>query len=304
VDEAALRDVVATYARLRAAYGEVVGEAVLVQPTGDFFPDAFSPEPRAIARLLSRMISYAPLASDLPVELAFTGADEEQGHAGGCGSAGCGVRAGGHAAGGAVEDHDDRYRVSVPVSDVSHPVLLTTALARAVGSLVLLEGGDDDVSPATAELCATMCGLGVLLAAGSAVWAKSCGGLTGMQATALGVDETAAALALFVAVHGVSASEARRHLETTQREAFDDASCWVESNPLLVETLRDRPALLEGGAFDLEPARGIVGRWLHKRRLERDLRQPASSPRPALTDAQRRRIEEAKALVEEVLGES
>lgn len=281
-----------------------MGKAALVQPTAEFFPDAFLPEPRAVARLFSRMASYAPLASDLPVELAFTGAEGSQGNAGGCGSAGCGVRAGGPAAAGAVEDLGDGYRVSVPVSDVTHPVLLTTALARAVGSLVLFEGGDDDPSPETAEICAATCGFGVLLAAGSAVWAKSCGGLTGMQATALGVDETAAALALFVAVQGTAASEARRHLETTQREAFDDASCRIESNPLLVETLRDCPGLLESGSFDLEPARGVVGRWLHKRRLDRDLRQPAAPPKTALSDAQRRRLEEAKALVEEVLGES
>jgi hypothetical protein len=182
--------------------------------------------------------------------------------------------------------------------------LLTTTLARAVGSLVLLEAGDDDTGPATAEVCASLCGFGVLIAAGSEVWAKSCGGLSGVRGTVLGVEEAAAVLALFAAVHGVSHSEARRHLEATQREAFDDAFCWVESNPLLVETVRDRPSLLDGGAFELEPPRGIVGRWLHRRRLERDMRAPAAAPKPVLSEAQRRRMEEARALVDEVLGES
>lgn len=275
---------------------------MLVQPNGEFFPDAFAPEPGAVARLFSRMVSYAPLASDLPVELAFVG-DSSEGHAGGCGSGACGVKPGSRAAAGAVDDLGDRYRVSVPVSDVSHPVLLTTALARAVGNLVLLEAGDDDTGPTTVEVCAGLCGFGVLVAAGSEVWAKSCGGLSGVRATVLGVEEAAAVLAVFAAVHRVSPSEARRHLETTQREAFDDAFCWVESNPLLIETLCDRPALLQGGAFELEPPRGIVGRWLHKRRLEQDLRPAAAAPRAVLSEDQRRRLEEARALVEEVLGE-
>jgi hypothetical protein len=148
-----------------------------------------------------------------------------------------------------------------------------------------------------------MCGFGVLLSAGSAVWSRSCGGLTCVQATALSVEESAAALALFTAVHAVDPPAARRHLETTQREAFDDARDWADSNPLLVETLRDRPALLEGGAFDLEPTRGVVGRWLHKRRLERDLRTQVVRPKVAPTAAQQRYLDEAKALVEETFGE-
>lgn len=295
-----------TYARLRAAHGEAIGDPALLQPTGEFFPDEFAPDAPGVGRLFARMLAYAPLASDLPVELAFLTADGEDGHAGGCGSAACGPRAAGRALAGHVDDSDDRYRVSVAATDVARPVLLASSLARAVGGLVLLEAGEvaGDVNPATSEMAAAMCGFGVLLAAGSAVWAKSCGGLTMAQATALSVEEAAVVLALFVAVHGHGAADARRHLDATQREAFDHAVEWTESNPLLVESLRDWPALLEGGAFDIEPTRGLLGRWLHKRRLDRDLRAPVAPPRSTLSEAQRRRLEEARALVEDAFDVS
>ncbi len=305
-NDAALKVIVSTYARLRAAHGEAIGDPPLLQPTGEFFPDEFAPDGPGVGRLFARMVAYAPLASDLPVELAFITPDGDDGHAGGCGSAACGPRAAAGVLAGHVDDLDDRYRVSVAAKDVAHPVLLASSLARAVGGLVLLEAGEvaGDVGPAASEIAAAMCGFGVLLAAGSAVWAKSCGGLTMAQATALSVEEAAVILALFIAVHGHSAADARRHLDATQREAFDHAVEWTESNPLLVETLRDWPALLEGGAFDIEPTRGLLGRWLHKRRLDRDLRAPLAAPRSTLSEAQRRRMAEAKALVDEVLGES
>jgi hypothetical protein len=300
--DAALRSLVATYARLRAAYGEAIGEPPLLQPTGEFFPDAFAPDPQGVARLLARMTTYAPLAADLPLELAFLAADA--GHGGGCGSGACGSPGGERVRAGLVDELDDRYRVTVAAADVAHPVLLATSLARAVGGLVLFEAGEapGDVDPATSEIAAAMCGFGVLLSAGSAVWGKSCGGLSVAQATALSVEEAAVVLALFLAVHGHSALDARRHLDATQREALDHATAWTESNPLLVETLRERPALLEAGAFELEPTRGLLGRWLHKRRLERELRAPPA-PRATLSEAQRRRMEEARALVDDVLGE-
>jgi hypothetical protein len=80
---------------------------------------------------------------------------------------------------------------------------------------------------------------------------------------------------------------------------------WTESNPYVVESLRDRPAVLEGGLFTLEPVRGLLGRWLHKRKLDRELRSPDAAPAAVapISDDRRRRLEEARALVDEVLGE-
>jgi hypothetical protein len=120
----------------------------------------------------------------------------------------------------------------------------------------------------------------------------------------LSVEETAVALGLFVALGGASPAEARAHLRATQREALEHALAWTESNPLLVETLRDRPALLGEGHIELEPVRGALGRWLHKRKIDREMRAaPLSASKPALSSEKQRRLEEARALVDEVLGE-
>jgi hypothetical protein len=297
----ALSWIVRTAARLRASCGEAIGDPPLLQPTSEFFPDEFRLDAPSVERLLRRLLGYAPLAEGLRVELAFF-APEEDHAGGGCGSLACGT--GGRAGQPPmplVQELDDGYRVLVATNDVGNADVLTTSLARSVGTLVLHEAGEE-LEPGADEIAAVACGFGVLLANGAAVWAKSCGGLRMTQATFLSVEETTVALALFVAVQGTKRSEARAHLGATQREAFDLAEAWVESNPLLVETLRDRPASLESGSFDLEPVRGLLGRWLHKRKLDRELRAPSAPASAPVSDDKRRRLEEARALVDEVLG--
>jgi hypothetical protein len=301
----ALRWIVRTYARLRATCAEAIGTPALLQPTGEFFPDEFQLDAPSVERLLRRMIGYSPVADDLGIELAFFAPEDGAGHAGGCGSLACGSGGGrggdARAAMPLVQELDDGYRVLVAVNDVSNPDVLTTSLARSVGALVLLEAGQP-VDPGEDEIAAVACGFGVLLANGAAVWAKSCGGLRMAQATVMPVEELAATLALFVAVHGIKPGLARAKLGATQCETFDEAQAWVESNPLLVETLRDRPALLESGVFDIEPVRGMLGRWLHKRKLDKEMAAPASNAASPISDDKRRRLEEARALVDEVLG--
>jgi hypothetical protein len=300
--EDALRWIVQTYARLRAAHGEALGTPALVQPTGEFFPDAFTRDPAGVERLLRRTMSYSPLADDLGVELAFL-APEGDDHSGGCGSAACGT-SGGASAHPTVQELDDGYRVFVAVTDVGNPEVLTASLARTVGALVLHEAGEDaeDAAGPEAEIAAVACGLGVLVANGSAVWAKSCGGLRMAQATVMSVEESAVALALFTAVHGIKPGAAQARLGATQREAFDHALAWTESNPALVEALRDRPEVLEAGLFQMEPVRGLLGRWLHKRNVDKEMRAPAAAPSAPISEDKRRRLEEARALVEEVMG--
>jgi hypothetical protein len=302
----ALRWIVRAYASLRAAHGEGIGEPPLVQPTGAYFPDEFAGDVAGVARLLRRMMTFAPIADDLGIELAFVAEGEGgsvESPAAGCGSIACGSGVGRKTRARGVEEVGDGYRVFVAASDVAHPDLLTTSLARSVGGLVLGEAGEgagDGGATERAEMASVACGFGVLLANGAAVWAKACGGLRLASATALSVEEMTVALALFVAVHGVPEGEARRYLQTTQREAFDLGVAWVASNPILVQELRERPALLETGVFDLEPVRGPIGRWLHRRKLDKDLRPVAAAPRPARTAEQVRRFEEARALVDEV----
>jgi hypothetical protein len=305
----ALRWIVQTYARLRAAHGEALGAPDLVQPNATFFPDDFRRDAESVARLLRRMIEYSPLADDLPVGIAFHEPSAAQEGGGGCGSLACGSD-GSHARGessGRVDEVPGGYVVHVAVPDVAYPEVLAASLARSVGALVLREGGDEGATADSAEACevaAVACGFGVLLANGAAVWAKSCGGLRMVRATSLPVEEVAVALGLFVAVAGARPSDARAHLGTTQREALDAALAWTESNPLLVESLRDRPSSLIDGRVELEPVRGALGRWLYRRRVEKELRAvPPARPQPALSHDKERRLAEARALVDEVLGE-
>jgi hypothetical protein len=297
-DPEALRWIVKTFAHLRAAHGHAIGQPALVQPTGEFFPDAFEADGASLDRLLRRVLAYAPISGEVRVELAVLVPDET--HGGGCGSAACGPGAAKGAAPASVQELDDGYRVVVSAADLANPDVLATSLARSAGALVLHEAGEA-VGAQESEIAAIACGFGVLLANGASVWAKSCGGLRMAQATVLPVEEIAVALALFVAVSGHGASKARKHLGATQREAFALAWDWLESNPLLVESLRDAPERLESGVLDLEPVRGVLGQWLHKRKLEKAMRVArAPEPTPMTEERKRRleRMEEVNALLD------
>ncbi|HEY5145536.1 MAG TPA: hypothetical protein VII82_02150 [Polyangiaceae bacterium] len=289
-DQEALGWIVKTFAHLRAAHGNAIGSPLLVQPTGEFFPDPFESDAASLDRFLKRMLGYAPLSDELHVELALLMPEEGQG--GGCGAAACGPGAASGPAGMNVRELDDGYRVIVSASDLGNADVLATSLARSMGSLVLLEAGEPLEADAS-EIAAVSCGFGVLLANGASVWAKSCGGLRMAQATVLPVEQIAVALALFVAIDGRGSAGARRHLGATQREAFELAWDWVESNPLMIESLRDEPRRLESGVLDLEPVRGVLGQWLHKRKLEKAMRVQTKAAEP-MTEERRRRLERMK----------
>jgi hypothetical protein len=296
-----LRQLVGCYARLRAAHGVAIGHPILVQPTGTFFPDAFVGDAPSVERLLRRLVTYAPIADDLGLELAFVAPDQPR--ASGCGASSCCANGELEVRGHGVEETTHGYRVSIAVDEIGHPNLLTASLARSVGGLVLHEAGDDverEGGAEAAEVAAVACGFGVLLMNGAEVWGKSCGGLRRARATAFSLEEVAVALSMFGAIHEVKPSEARANLDASQREAFDLAWSWIESNPPLVEDLRDRPELLTRGTFEIEPIRGAIARWRAKRKREKELRGQPVTPRAALTDGKRRHLEEARALMDEV----
>jgi hypothetical protein len=299
-----LRWIVATYARLRAAHGDDIGTPELVLPTGDYFPDAFAPSPQGVGSMVRRMLTYAPVADDLHVELAFV--EAEGGGGGGCGSGACGTEGG---ASGPVAEalglpDGAGYRLVLPTRDVADAAVLGAVLARCVGGVVLGEAGEavaDGERLQTAEIAATLSGLGVLLACGSCVYAKSCGGLRAHQSTALDVGSTAVALALFLRVQGEKPAVARRFLETTQREAFDEALRWVDSNPAIVEALRLHPESLSDAVFTLEPAKGALARLFGRKAAPAPAVVAAPRERRARSEAEERRLAEDKALVEEAL---
>ncbi len=295
---------IAQAARLRASHGEVIGVPALVEPTGEYFPDAFTLDHDGTERLLARLVSYTPLDDELALRVGFEEDPEAAKAGGGCGSGACGTGkgAGGSSARGRVIPMDQGYGVVVDVRDAGSPVTLTTTLARSVGTLVLAEGGeevaDDEVGPVS-EVCAAALGFGLLLLNGSAVYAKGCGGIKLTRATHLSVEESAATLALFCRVYGHEPRRVKKHLEVTQSEAFDAALAWVDSNPLIVAQLRDTPEMLEAGAFELLPPKGLLGRLFTKKV---DLKAAAPAPKKTRSAEEERRIARAKALVDEALG--
>ncbi len=302
--EETIRGIVARLAHLRSAYGDAFADPDLIEPNGTYFPDAFALEPASIERLLRRMSSYAPIADDLDIALGFIEPDGQV-TGGGCGSGACGT--GGLkeiARGGAVET-EDGYAALVHVQDVGDPTILTTALARSIGRIVMFEA-DEDVDPrdegALSELTAIASGFGVLLLNGSCVYKKGCGGMKRHQATFLGVEEIALALALFVRATKKKPSTVRAHLEITQKEAFDAALAWVDAQPTLVRTLAEDPEKLEDGIFAFEEKKGFFSR-LFANKSNDGLDAPVSVKPRERSEEERRRLAEAKALVEEALSE-
>lgn len=306
LSEDRIRAIVAHVAHLRAAYGDAFESPDLVEPNGEYFPDAFALEAESIHRLLRRMLGYAPVSADLEVGLSFLEPDGEV-KAGGCGTSACGTGGTtGTAVGGAIET-EDGYAALVHVTDAGDPVLLTTALARAIGRIVLFEA-DEEVDPRTegalSELTAIAAGLGVLILNGACVYKKACGGMKRNQATFLELEEVALALALFVRTTGAKPATVRRHVEITQREAFDAALSWVDGQPTLVRRLTEEPSMLADGVFELEKRRGLLSRLFGRAPgASLDLDDPGAlriQPRER-SEEERRRLAEAKRLVEEAL---
>jgi hypothetical protein len=309
LSDASLRSIVAHFAHLRAAYGDVIGHSELIEPTGEYFPDTFALDAESVQTLLERMMTYAPLSEDLEVALGVVQPDGDA-QVGGCSSGACGPGGGGKNAKGAVlrpaVETEDGYAAVLAATDAGDTTVLTTSLARSVGRIVLFEA-DEDVDDrdegALSELTAVACGLGTILLNGASVYKKGCGGMKRHQATFLSVEELAFALALFVRVTDAKPARVKKHLEPTQREAFDAALAWVDDQPKLVQTLTEDPETLEDGVFALEEKKGVFGKLLARKRTDEDELVPVSKP-STLTEEERRRIAETKALVEEALQES
>jgi hypothetical protein len=293
---------VAAYAGLRSAHGAGIGAPALVEPTVQFFPEPIRDDAASIAGVLRAMVSHSPVADDLPIDLAFRLADRDDG--GGCSSGACHAPGADRVAMSGVEETASGYRVVLEAPALHHLDALAATLARAVGALVLHEV-NEEANAARSEVASIACGFGVIVASGAAVWSKSCGGLRMTRGTALSVEEATVTLALFLALHGERPSKARKYLGTTQREAFANACDWVDANPALVERLRERPSTLVGPAIPIEPVRGLFASWFHRRSVKRDVPAPQrAAPAPPMSDEKRRRLEEARALVDDVFGQA
>lgn len=303
--ESALKYVVSRYARLLADHGEAFEGVELVTPDGEHFPDAFERDADSVLVLLHRMASYAPLDEEMELEIGFFEPEDVGGGGKSCSSGACGTGGSARVRIDGVEPTKRGYRVPLAVPDTGHATTLTTALARAVGAIVLAEAEQEvpkDELGAMSEIAAAACGLGPLLCAGAHLYRKGCSGVNVQVGTELSVAEQCVLLALTCAVNGWKPRKARAHLEPTQAELLDEAVAWVESNDHLVDALKTHPESLADGFFEIKPVRGFLGRLFKKKSSEADL-APAPAAKKTRSAEEERRLAEAKRLVEEALSE-
>jgi len=314
--EIQIRWIFSTTARLLEAGAEPVRGLVL--PTAAYFPDAFDGSPRSVAALCARIQEHAGL-SHVVTEVNVAAPDGTAQKAS-CSSGACGGGGNFDTKLDRIARHSDgSYTITVGAGEVRQAAALTTALTRAVSLIFLVESGAIETTPpkdieAAADLAATLLGFGVLMTNGSHIYMKSCGGVQVHSATKMGVEEMGMALAIFCALHDIPDRLAQKHLETTPRESFDEASVWCASNRKIVRLLRSDPVAIEEDRYEIGEARSwlarVVGFGMKEQSTpEEELAQIekwVASPvaQKAVDPAKAARLAEIRAFMEENNAES
>ncbi len=267
-DDRTLRELVQRYASIVERFGPDIGKRPMVLPNGRFFPDPFTGDLPSVTRLLRRMQKHAGM-TDIPIEIGVI--DPEALAAQACGSGGCGSCAAPgvspELAAARLVDLGDGWRINIDPAEVRNPVVLTAALARALGHVFLLEESSasrpiEEPLEVSVELTAVALGLGTLLLAGSYLYQKSCGGPSVACLTALGVSELSVVFALFAKSNGYGLRAARAELDATQQAQLAEAETWVLSNPELSRLLGSDPLRLALGDFELSASKSWMARVL------------------------------------------
>lgn len=265
------RAVIQRYARVLARYGDDLGTRPLVLPNGDFFPDRFEGDEPSLQRLVGRLQAHAGMA-DIPIQATVIPRDADSAtKAGGCSSGACSVPASAGTGVPRLVDLGDGWVIQVPEQELSHPVALTTNLARSLAYVFLVETqleGEVIEPPVdvTADFVAVGLGLGALMMQGAYIYAKSCGGPSIASVTKVGVGELAVASAIFIAMGKHSFRNALRELDTTQKAVLEESRDLVESNRGLIELLTDDAERVAQGTFELTEGAGWLGRLFTRRR--------------------------------------
>lgn len=301
--------IVERYARLLAVVGREIGKRPLVLPNAEFFPDRFTGDDASASALVGRMMDHAGLA-DVPLTTRIIDESEpESPHGGGC-SSGCQVPAALAASVPRLTDDGDEWTLNIPRYELSHSVVLTAMVARALGHVVLVEtlptGGRLEAPvEVTADHAAVALGFGPLLLEGAYIYSKGCGGPQIASVTAASLGELALICAIFVEVGGHSARRALSTAGTTQRAVLSEAHSWVKSNSALVKALREDPARVASGNFRLEDDQPWLVR-LFKRSKDSAEELPSdftpNKARPATPKPADPEHDELKSLVDEALG--
>jgi hypothetical protein len=162
------------------------------------------------------------------------------------------------------------WRIQVPQGELSHPVALTTNLARALGIVFLLETSTEGNQPKgpiepIAEIVSCLLGFGSLLLAGSYVYSKSCGGPRVSKITTLGPYELAVVTALFTKGQNHELRPLLRELDVTQKDAVEKAADWLDERPAIIQLFASAPAKLADGEIPMTVAsKGLFSRWFGK----------------------------------------
>lgn len=265
-DLAARAELVRRYAHLLHHFGSELGERPLVRHTAEFFPDTFTKDEASVTRLVQRLQQHAGLA-DIPLQVRLQSLDAAEPTASGCGSGACAPAAVGKPGGAPdvarLEEREGGWVLNVFDAEIHHPVALTCTLSRALARLFLAETESETAKPeapieASVDVACAALGLGLLVLEGSHIYAKSCGGPSVSQLTALSVGEVAIVCSLFIALGGHSGRRALGELSTTQRALLSEANDWAASNPRLLRELAQSPGQL---AFEA-PALAETKPWL------------------------------------------
>jgi hypothetical protein len=267
-DDRTLRELVQRYASVIDRFGADMGRRPMVLPNGSFFPDVFTGDLSSVARLLRRMQEHSGLA-DVPIQIGVYDPSDAKAEA--CGSGACGSCAApsvpADLAAARLVDLGDGWRVNIAPAEANNPVVLTAALARALGHVFLLEETSaerpiEQPLEVTVELTTVALGFGTLLLAGAYLYQKSCGGPNVACLTALGLGELSVAFALFCKHGGHNMRRARGELEVTQREQLSEAETWMLSNPDVSRLLATDPLRLVLGDFELSAPKSWMARLL------------------------------------------
>jgi hypothetical protein len=162
------------------------------------------------------------------------------------------------------------WRIQVPHAELSHPVALTTNLARALGIVFLFETSTEGTRPKgpiepLAEMVSCLLGFGSLLLAGSYVYSKSCGGPRVAKITTLGPYELGVVIALFTKGQNHELRPLLRELDVTQKDAVEQAADWLDERPAIAQLFATAPAKLAEGEIPMTVAsKGLFSRWFGK----------------------------------------
>ncbi len=268
-----LRQLVGRQAALLALLEREFGSRPLVLPNGRFFPDRFERSRDGVSRLLARMQHHAGV-SDIPIEVLV---DSDAASGASCSSGACSPVAASDEP--RLSLSNDQWTFRLNASELGHPVVLTTILARGLATIFLEETRPDGVAvpepiPITTDLAAVELGLGALLMEGSYIYQKSCGGPSIASLTALSTSEIAVSTALFADHTGQDLGKALSSMGATQRSALSQARRWAKANRHLGKALAQNPASLLRGDYRLkEASAGLMSFFFPKRTDEDELEQ-------------------------------